>query len=345
VRATVRTTPPPSARRRTPSPEPAARPPASRSIGRPARTVFFGSGGFALPILEALIGAPDVEVVGVVTAPDRPAGRGVHLSATPVARRARELGLPLLQPARIRDDEAMAAVAAVRPELGILADYGRIIPAAVLDVPAYGILNVHPSLLPRHRGATPIPAAILAGDAETGVTLIRMDTGLDSGPIVAAEGWPLVGDETAPQVAARAAVVGAKLVLRSLAGWLAGSLSVVPQDDAAATLTRPLRREDGRLDVTCSARYLERVVRAYQPWPGAFLDTAIGRLAVVAAAVGPAEAADSPGRLVRDGDGLALATAEGRLRLIVVRLAGSRELAAAEFLRGRGRGLVDSPVA
>jgi methionyl-tRNA formyltransferase len=341
----MRTTTAPSARRRTPSPEPADRPPASRSVGGPVRTVFFGSGGFALPILEALVGAPDVQVVAVVTAPDRPAGRGGDLSATPVARRARELGLPLLQPARIRDAEAIAAVAAVQPALGILADYGRIIPRAVLDIPTHGILNVHPSLLPRHRGATPIPAAILAGDAETGVTLIQMDTGLDTGPILAVERWPLLGTEAAPEIAARAAGVGARLVLQSLAGWLAGSLAADPQDDTAATLTRPLRREDGRLDATCPARDLERVVRAYRPWPGAFLDTAIGRLAVVAAAVAPSEAADLPGRLIRDGDGLVLGTAEGRLRLVVVRLAGSRELAAAEFLRGRGRGLVDSPVA
>ncbi len=339
------TTAPPSARRRTPSPEPADRPPANRPIGRPARTVFFGSGDFALPILEALLGAPDVHVVAVVTAPDRPAGRGGDLTATPVARRARELGLPLLQPSSIRDPEAIATIAAVRPELGILADYGRIIPTALLDVPIHGILNVHPSLLPRHRGATPIPAAILAGDPETGVTIIRMDVGLDTGPIVAAERWPLLDTETAPEVTARATDVGARLLMRSLAGWLAGSLTVEPQDDARATLTRPLRREDGRLDATRSARDLERVVRAYRPWPGAFLDTPIGRLAVVAATIAPSEAADLPGQLIRDGDGLALATADGRLRLIEVHLAGSREMAAAEFLRGRGHVLVDSPVA
>jgi methionyl-tRNA formyltransferase len=313
-------------------------------MGRPARTVFFGSGDFALPILEALLGAPDVQVVAVVTAPDRPAGRGGDLSATPVARRAGELGLPLLQPSSIRDPEVIAVIAAVRPELGILADYGRIIPRALLDVPIHGILNIHPSLLPRHRGATPIPAAILAGDAETGVTIIRMDVGLDTGPIVAAERWPLLGNETAPEVAARAATVGARLLVRSLAGWLAGSLSAEPQDDAVATLTRPLRREDGRLDATRSARDLERVVRAYRPWPGSFLDTAIGRLTVVAATVAPPEAADLPGQLVRDGDDLALATVDGRLRLIEVHLAGSREMAAAEFLRGRGRVLVDSPL-
>lgn len=284
-----------------------------------------------------------MHVVAVVTAPDRPAGRGGHLSATPVARRTRELGLPLLQPSRIRDPGAIAVIAAVEPELGILADYGRMIPRELLDVPAHGILNVHPSLLPRHRGATPIPAAILAGDAETGVTLIRMDDGLDTGPVVAAERWPLLGIETAPEVAARAAAVGAKLVLQSLAGWVAGSIAAEPQEEAASTLTRPLRRDDGRLDAGRSARDLERVIRAYEPWPGAFVDTAIGRLAVIAASVAPSEAADLPGRLVRDGDGLALATADGRLRLVEVRLAGSRAMDAADFLRGRGRSLVDLP--
>lgn len=284
-----------------------------------------------------------MHVVAVVTAPDRPAGRGGHLSATPVARRTRELGLPLLQPSRIRDPGAIAVIAAVEPELGILADYGRMIPRELLDVPAHGILNVHPSLLPRHRGATPIPAAILAGDAETGVTLIRMDDGLDTGPVVAAERWPLLGTETAPEVAARAAAVGAKLVLQSLAGWVAGSIAAEPQEEAASTLTRPLRRDDGRLDAGRSARDLERVIRAYEPWPGAFVDTAIGRLAVIAASVAPSEAGDLPGRLVRDGDGLALATADGRLRLVEVRLAGSRAMDAADFLRGRGRSLVDLP--
>jgi methionyl-tRNA formyltransferase len=137
--------------------------------------------------------------------------------------------------------------------------------------------------------------------------------------------------------------VGAKLVLQSLAGWVAGSIAAEPQEEAASTLTRPLRRDDGRLDAGRSARDLERVIRAYEPWPGAFVDTAIGRLAVIAASVAPSEAADLPGRLVRDGDGLALATADGRLRLVEVRLAGSRAMDAADFLRGRGRSLVDLP--
>ncbi|MGZ8528665.1 MAG: methionyl-tRNA formyltransferase, partial [Candidatus Limnocylindrales bacterium] len=157
----------------------------------PARTVFFGSGEFAVPILEALVAAPEVELVGVVSAPDRPAGRGGNPSPTPVAARARRLGLTLLQPARIRDEASVAEIAALRPGLGVLADYGRIVPAAILGLPAHGILNVHPSLLPRHRGASPIPATILAGDPTTGVTLIRMDEGLDTGPTIARDEVPI----------------------------------------------------------------------------------------------------------------------------------------------------------
>ena len=303
----------------------------------PIRTVFFGSGAFGVPILDALATAPEVALVGVVSAPDRPAGRHGALRATPVAARARELGLPLLQPARIRDDAAIAEIAALRPALGVLADYGRIVPPAILELPRHGILNVHPSLLPRHRGASPIPATILAGDPETGVTLIRMDAGLDTGPIVGVTEWPLDGTETAPELEARAATAGAELVRRSLAGWLAGTLPARPQDEASATLTRPLRREDGRLDPLRPATELERQVRAYQPWPGSHLDTAAGRLIIWRASVRPSAPADEPGRIVIV-DGLpALATTYGRLTLDEVQPADGRRMGGAEFLRGRGR--------
>jgi methionyl-tRNA formyltransferase len=260
-----------------------------------------------------------------------------------VARRAGELGIALLQPARIRDPETVAEIAALRPDLGLLADYGRIVPQAVLDIPPHGILNVHPSLLPRHRGASPIPAAILAGDLETGVTLIRMDAGLDTGPVVAVEAWPLDGTERAPEIEARAAVAGAALIRRVLAGWLAGTLPAWPQDEAGATLTRPLRREDGRLDAARPAGELERAIRAYRPWPGSFLETRVGRLAVLAAAVEPPERGDVPGGLAADGRGLVLMTADGRLRLLEVQPAGGRPMSSVEFLRGRGRALAGGP--
>jgi methionyl-tRNA formyltransferase len=220
------------------------------------------------------------------------------------------------------------------PALGVLADYGRLMPPAVLAIPPQGFLNVHPSLLPRHRGASPVPATILADDPRAGVTLMVMDAGLDTGPIVAAAAWPLTGAETAPELEARAATEGAALLLASLPDWLAGRLEPRPQDEAAATLTRPLRREDGRLDGATPARELERRVRAYEPWPGTFVETGQGRVAVHRVEVAPTEPGDRPGTLVEDGAGIALATVEDRLRLLEVQPAGGRAMPSEAWLRG-----------
>ena len=302
--------------------------------------MFFGSGTFAVPILEALIARPEVELVGVVSAPDRAVGRTREPRPTPVTARAVELDLPMLRPARIRDAPAIEQIAALRPEVGILADYGQIVPQAILDLPEHGILNLHPSLLPRHRGATPIPAAILAGDPTTGVSLIRMDAGLDTGPIVATDSWSLDGTETAPDLEARAALAGARLLGRTLPGWLDGSLAAYPQDPVGVTLTRPLRREDGLLARDRSTAELDRQIRAYQPWPGTFLDTAAGRLAVLAGSAAPVQPGDRPGVLVAHDDGLALVTIDGRLRLDRVQPAGGRPMSGPEFRRGRGRDLL-----
>ena len=296
---------------------------------------MFGSGAFAIPILDALAVLRGITVVGVVTAADRPAGRRQEMTAVPVARRARELGLVLLQPASLRSGSGPSEVARLGPDLGILADYGRIIPEALLALPRAGILNVHPSLLPRHRGASPIAAAILAGDQDSGVTIIAMDAGIDTGPAVASERLSLDGTETAPELEVRLASLGARLLAGTIGPWLEGRLSAIPQDDAAASLTRPLRREDGRLDPGRSAVELERHVRALLPWPGAFLETDLGRLTVDRAAVGAAATGDEAGTVVADGDGLALATREGRLRMLDVGLAGGRRMAAAELRRGR----------
>ena len=259
------------------------------------------------------------------------------LRPTPLAVRAGQLDVPLLRPVRIRDAAAIEDIAALRPDLGILADYGRIVPPAILDLPEHGILNVHPSLLPRHRGATPIPAAILAGDAMTGVTIIRMDAGLDTGPIVASLGWPLDGTETTPVLESLAADAGARLLARTLAGWLDGSLEARAQGDMTATLTRPLRRENGALDATRPAAELQRQIRAYQPWPGSFIDTAVGRLVVLSGSVAETLPGDGSGDLVTHGHGLALTTADGRLVLDRVQPAGGRPMSGPEFRRGRGR--------
>jgi methionyl-tRNA formyltransferase len=305
---------------------------------RPIRTAFLGSGSFAVPILDALVDLADVAVVAVVSAPDRPAGRGRDLVSVPVVQRARELGLTLLQPSRIRSADAVEAIRELGPDVGVLADYGQLVPQAVLDVPRHGILNLHPSLLPRHRGATPVPATILAGDRVAGVTLMLMDAGLDTGPVVASVSWPLAGDETGPTLEAEAARHGATLLRRSIGAWIDGALEARPQAADGVSLTRPLRREDGRLDPHRSALELERQVRAYQPWPGSFLETAGGRLVVWRAAMGLAGEEDGPaavGLLVADRDGIALVTADGRLRLVEVQPAGGRRMSAAEFRRGR----------
>jgi methionyl-tRNA formyltransferase len=298
----------------------------------PARTLFLGSGGFAVPILDALVNAPEVDIVAVLGAPDRPAGRHGTPAAVPVVARARELGLPVLQPARLRAPETVAQLASLEPDLGVLADYGRIVPAAVLELPRCAILNVHPSLLPRHRGAAPIAGAILADDAETGVTIIRMDDGIDTGPIVAATSWPLEGSETAPELEARAAGEGAALLRATLPGWLAGSIEARPQDDAAATLTRPLRRPDGRLDPARPVASLERQVRALQPWPGTWAETVVGRLVVWRAEAVPGfESGDAvPGRFGRFG----LQASDGHLALREVQPAGGRRMTWDEFVRG-----------
>jgi len=301
---------------------------------RPVRTIFLGSGRFAQPTLGRLASHPSVDLVAVVTAPPRPVGRRQLDTPTPVDAQARELGLDVVAPARLRDRAAIADLLALDPDLVVLADYGQIVPAELLDAP-FGALNLHPSLLPRHRGATPIPAAILAGDRETGVTLIRMDDGIDTGPFVAIEHSTLAGDETTPALEARLAIAASGLLARSLDPWLDGEIEAMPQTEAGATITRPLRRDDGRLDPTTPAWLLERRVRAYLPWPGTFFFVDGQRVVVLVASVAPGDLDDAPGILVPDAEGLALATSEGRLVLHEVQPAGGRPMTGEAFLRGR----------
>jgi methionyl-tRNA formyltransferase len=291
-----------------------------------------------------LAAASEVLLVAVVTAPPRPVGRTGILRRTPVAEQAERLGLPVLAPERLRDPSVVAEVAALGPGIGVLADYGKLLPQAILDLPPRGILNLHPSLLPRHRGATPIPAAIFEGDAETGVSLFRMDAGMDTGPIVATESVSLAGDEDAPGLEERLAALAAGLLRRSLGPWLRGDIQAVGQSQERVSVTRPLRREDGRLDPARPAAVLERQVRAYRPWPGTFFQVPAVRVAVLRAGVDSAHAGDEPGLLVLDdGSGLALATADGRLRLLEVQPAGGRAMDSAALVRGRP-GLVGARV-
>jgi methionyl-tRNA formyltransferase len=318
---------------------------ASSESGRPARprTIFLGSGRFALPILNALIESPAVDLIGVVTRAPRPAGRGGMMRPSPVGVIARSKWLALLTPWRLRDEESVAEALALQPELLVLADYGQVVPAQLVESPVHGALNVHPSLLPRYRGASPIPAAILAGDDHTGVSIIRMDRGVDTGPIVAQERVELTGSELAPELVDRLAGVGAALLGRTLEPWISGRLSARPQDEGGASLTRPLRRHHGFLDPTHSAAELARQVRGYQPWPGSFIQADGGRIIVWAASAVEGAQDDEPGTLVADGDGLSLVVSDGVLRLQTVQPAGGRRMSSAELRRGRP-GLVGSRV-
>lgn len=290
-----------------------------------ARTVFLGSGDFAVAPAQATLDHPSVDLVAVVTAPAKPAGRGGRARPTPIARWAEEHSLPMLTPARLRSPDSIAALADLRPELLVLADYGQIVPPAVLDLPRHGALNLHPSLLPRWRGASPIPAAILAGDEKTGVTVILMDAGLDTGPIVAQASVQLDGAETARELLDKLSALASALLANELGDWLAGRIEPRPQPVEGVTVTRPLRRADGRLDPANSAVQLERQVRAYQPWPGSWLEVGGERVVVWRARVANTMPAH----------GLGLRTADGILELVDVQPAGGRRMSAADYARGR----------
>jgi methionyl-tRNA formyltransferase len=297
--------------------------------------VAFAAGPFSIPILQALRGDGRFRLALVVSLPDRPAGRGLATRPPPAAAWARGEGIALLQPERPGSPEAVDAIARAGAPVAVLADFGRIIPAELLAAFPRGILNVHPSLLPRHRGAAPIAATILAGDREAGVSIILLDELLDHGPILAVRRWPLRGDEIAPELEARAAAEAAALLPDVLAAWLEGAIAPVPQDETQATSTRPLRREDGRLDPRRPAAELERRVRAFQPWPGTYLETPAGRVLVWRAQAVPGGPDPGPGSLVADGDGIALVTSDGHLRLLEVQPAGGRRMSGAAFRRGR----------
>jgi len=239
------------------------------------RIVFMGTPAFAVPSLRALLDLETVagrpsRVVAVVTQPDRPAGRGGRVQASPVKLLAQEARVPVLQPERLRRPENVAALGEARPDLVVVAAFAQILSRAVLDTPTHGCLNVHASLLPRWRGASPINAAILAGDAETGVTIMRMAPGLDTGPILTQCAEPIRPDDTTATLTERLSHVGADLLARTVGPWIAGELVPQEQDESQATPTRLLTRDDGRIDWTSTpAAVVERMARAYDPWPGA----------------------------------------------------------------------------
>jgi methionyl-tRNA formyltransferase len=298
----------------------------------PQRIVFAGTPDFSVPALDALHAA-GLPIAAVYTQPDRPAGRGRALTASPVKRRALELGLTVEQPGSLKDPSAVARLIAHAPELMVVVAYGLILPQAVLDVPRLGCLNIHASLLPRWRGAAPIQRAILAGDTLTGVTIMKMDAGLDTGPMLLTRPLEIGADETAGHLHDRLAAVGAEAIVTAIDEWLEGHIAPVPQPAVGATYAAKIRKDEAAIDWAQPAGAIARQVRAFNPWPVAETRWAGQQLRIWEARAHDAAPQATPGEVVEAAGGrLAVATGDGALMVGRLQLAGRGVLTAAEFL-------------
>ncbi|KAF1050876.1 MAG: Methionyl-tRNA formyltransferase [Stenotrophomonas maltophilia] len=300
---------------------------------QPLRLVFAGTPEFAAEHLQALLDSPH-EIVAVYTQPDRPAGRGQKLAPSPVKQLALAHDLPVLQPPTLRDPAAQAELAALRPDLMVVVAYGLILPQVVLDIPRLGCINSHASLLPRWRGAAPIQRAVEAGDAESGVTVMQMEAGLDTGPMLLKVSTPISAEDTGGSLHDRLARLGPPAVVEAIAGLAAGSLRGEVQDDGQATYAHKLNKDEARLDWNLSAVELERRVRAFDPWPVCHTTLNGETMKVWAAHLG--EGRGEPGRILEASrDGLLVACADGALWLTRVQLPGGKALAVADLLNSR----------
>lgn len=300
------------------------------------RVVFFGTGAIGRPALQALRKEAEYEVCAVFTQPDRPAGRGRKLRSSPIKEALEGTDLPLHQPERIRDPEALALLQTYAPDVIVVAAYGQILPATVLSLPRFGCLNIHASLLPRHRGASPINAAILSGDPQSGITIMQMDEGLDTGAIWTQETLSIGPKETAGQLHDRLGALAPDALLRTLERVRIGGEKPIAQDHRLATHAPKLRREDGAINWGRPARELDWQIRGLFPWPGAYTgwpgDSALS-LKIHQAEVVP-EAEGRPGSILDLTGGILVAAGEGGLRLQEVQLSGGRRLRAEDFLCG-----------
>ncbi|MEZ4299761.1 MAG: methionyl-tRNA formyltransferase [Polyangiaceae bacterium] len=298
------------------------------------RALFFGTPAIAVPSLEAL--ADIADVVGVVCQPDRPSGRGLTLTPPPVKERALALGLPVVQPEKIRTPDFAEWVRSCDAEVALVIAYGRILPKAILDAPRKGCLNLHASLLPKYRGAAPITWSIAHGEIETGISLMQMDEGMDTGPVFTRTTLPIPPDMTADELARQLAPLAAEVVRRDLYRVLQGEVSAEPQDAALATTAPILQKEDGRVDWTRDAAAVHDHVRAMTSWPGAFTHAGGKLFKVLATARGSEISPAAPGTVTAaDKHGIEIACGRGTVRLLRGQLEGKKPLAAPELVSGR----------
>lgn len=298
-----------------------------------------GTGEFSIPSLESLVSNSDIELAAVYTQPDKGAGRGQKLTPSPVKRIAQLHALTLLQPETLKNEGVKQQMQALASDVVIVADYGKIIPGDILALPAYGFINVHPSLLPRYRGPTPVPSAILNGEGITGVSIMLLDRGMDSGPVFKQRELGIMDDDTSSTLSARLASAGAEMLIEILPLWMAGKIKPQPQDDSLATYTRVINREDGKIDWNRSAVDLWRQVRAYQPWPGCYTSWRGKNLKISQAKPLTNLKTDRPGKVIAlEGTGkieVCVECAQGVLCMQRLQLEGKKELQAEEFMRGQ----------
>jgi methionyl-tRNA formyltransferase len=297
------------------------------------RVIFAGTPAFAVPALQALAAA-DHDLVLVLTQPDRPAGRGLRTLPSPVKDAAQALGVPVLQPASVKNKDALAALATAAADVMVVAAYGLILPQAALDLPRHGALNIHASLLPRWRGAAPVQRALLAGDTHSGVCIMQMDAGLDTGPVLLREALPVAVDETAGSLERKLALLGARLIVSALEQLARGAGGATPQPVEGVTYAHKIGKGDARIDWTCTASEIDRQIRAFNPSPGAATrmhdeDIKVWSAALLSTADAP------PGTIIRIASaGIDVACGAGALRLLELQRAGGKRLPVDAFLRG-----------
>lgn len=300
------------------------------------RIIFLGTPEFAVPSLQKLHANPDFEIAGVFCEPDRPQGRKQILTAPPVKMLAKKLKLPVFQPEKIREEKWVQKVREINPDLAAVVAFGQIIPKSILDIPKFGFLNLHPSLLPKYRGASPIQAAILNGDKKTGISIMLLDEEMDHGPVLKQKKIKLQGNETAEILHDKLAKTGAELLMRTAEDWKNKEIKARPQNHKKATFTKILKREDGLIDFNKSAKEIEQKIRAYFPWPGTFMMWQGKRLKILPAKLCGHLVATSKktGELFETDKKLAVRCKKNALILKRVQLEGKNEMSGEEFLRG-----------
>ncbi|MFC1942029.1 methionyl-tRNA formyltransferase [Chloroflexota bacterium] len=299
------------------------------------RIIFMGTPEFAVPSLEHLI-LDKYQIVAVFTQPDRPAGRGRGMVASPVKAAAQQLQLPVLQPDSMKSAEVVTQIASLKPDIIVVVAYGKILPQSILDIPAFGCINIHPSLLPKFRGPSPVVAAILSGDDFTGVSIMLLDSGMDTGPVLIRAAVSISHEDTAGSLTGKLSMIAANLLQEALVGWIRHEIVPLPQNEVAATYSAQINKEDGEIDWNLSAEEIWQRVRAFHPWPGCYTMWR-GRQLKITEAVLLREKGISGKVVATPGSEavVGVGTGNGMLGLLEMQLEGKRAMLANEFLRGQ----------